>query len=473
MAQKYADIQLLDDPMELAASAGSADILVFDLDANQKLVEKTIKKIKKMSVNRPIVVITNNLASNDMAKHQKSKHGADIYLRAPVNEGLFLNMIRPYVGDLSSAEEEAHRQQARTIISEHQYTEDQEGQTEETRATNAQLDQAFRKAMGNDEEASLALEGIQEEELEEINLDEGDDGLLDLGEDDLPSEELNMSEDDSKKKEDAELELGGGLELDLGAEEELSLDSLDEGGHSELSLDEEGLELDGSEDSELSLEDEAPEEIGLGGEEEGISLDMEEDTPLELGEDTQAKELSADDGLELDEETGIEEISEELSLAGDDQLEYDDDNSKMFHLEAPVEDPEEVLSLSGEGASEEETDSESLSLEEELDLSGESAGLEDADLFGAANDEMTYEESPSEEIVELGPSADEFESPIEEGALFGSSEEALSADSLPDSPELDHDKKGEERAQEKAEEKSSAKANSETEPTCPRGTCSN
>ncbi len=443
MAQKYADIDLLEDPLDLAANAGSGDIIVFDLDANKKLVEKAIKKIKKLSVNKPIVVITNNLASQDMSKHQKAKHGADIYLRAPVNESLFINMLRPYVGELASVNDEVERLQARTIISEHQNSDSEGEFTAQAQTTNSQLDQAFREAMRDDDEAARALEEIQKQELDEIDLDGGDEGLIDLGEDDLQSEELDMSEDNSKKLEDTGLDLDEGLELDLGAEDEVSLDSLENEAASEMSLDEGGLELDSADGEDLSLGNEEPEELELGSDEDGISLDLEEDAALELGEntqaedtqaeDTQAKELSAEDGLELGEETGLGEISEELSLDSEEPLQYDDDNSKMFDLDSTTEEPEE-LNLSGEMGDKSEADPESLSLEEELDLSGESTDLEDADLFGS-EEELggLLEEGPEEEASEL------------------------SADSLPDSPDLGREEKGEAIAEEKA----SAKANTE------------
>jgi len=452
----------LDDVLD--ALDETISIVVLDYDTDKKKVEKAIKKIRKVDDEVTILILSNLLTPKQLAKHQNSKVGGDIYLRTPLDEKLLLSIFESFFdieiivapkpqfdsipmpsGNLASKSEEKIEDEVK--ITEPLLTEIEQQVLDEHKATtiitaasieaSSKIEAAFNCAFPTEENnASNILSDIDEKERkEELEIDE-----IDLG---LGDEELSLGgEDDSE-----ELSLGGedvSEELSFGAEydsEELSLGGDDDG---------EELSLGGDDDGEeLSLGgDDDGEELSLGGDDENldISLGSEEDLalspdkePVMATQDDKELELGGMDDLELgtDEQTeGIEnnDISEEpgmdLDLGGDEielSLGGDDadtiaplDNSSELDLGDDVE-----LDLSAESDAPDTMDiaSGELDLAEDdagLDLGGEDAGLDlsgddDGLEFGGEDTELDL---GAEDVgLELGADDDGLEFGKEDAEL--------------------------------------------------------
>lgn len=479
LAQRHVDIDLFEDIEDLIEEVEDQDLVVLDLDFNRKIAEKAVKSIRKSKVPFRLTYLTNVLKPKDIIKHQKSKVGADFYLRSPVDEKLLLNLLRPIIG---SALKEDFQEAQHTILSEHRGVE---SVGEDIEAINGKLDSAFMDALGEVPESGKVLEEILREEEKEQRFPTQPPSAptvsgvsLELSETDVQLDdggaELSLSEEDEEPVELGATELSApeesgesGLELGLGTDPGLEL-----AGNSQESvpadlgpMEESALEL-GGEDMELEIAgngEDAP-SLDLGsGESDELSLDTNEEIAIEMNDEVEMEEelsLEEEVSLDLDSQDSLLDLGDEpsLEIAQNDAFETEDDGLSLeladeehaddsLTEEVSEGDSEEFLASEdlGEGmdlelgsdemepiasASEEKDEFTSISLDLPADL--EASMFADGDMEGLEDFSSETElDDDSEEVLEK----DEITSiKLCAEDIMG---DELSSESLPHSPELE------------------------------------
>ncbi|MBC76531.1 MAG: hypothetical protein CME64_11005 [Halobacteriovoraceae bacterium] len=480
MAGRYIGIDLFEDLDDLAEATSNGSILLFDLDTERKKVEKKLKALKKSKVDYSAVFITEKMSPKEIAKHQKSKLGGDAYLKTPVDEDVFLSAMEPILGVNLKAQLEAKQKK---IISEHQ--EDRE-LDEDTAILSSKLDDLFKETIGEAPEVTGHVNLEEFPELQEDNSEEGPEEehqTLDLSEfqenESTGTEELSMADDNKEEGLDLGLDLGEdsseesfslsdnednaeeGLQFEAQESEGLVLDDLEIGSDSEQEVDgqNEGLELSNDE-SEIGLDLEQANELATdnGDSDHGLDLSLEDESGTEEltlgGEDSEELSLSNDDNddslslslsdeeedsLSIDLGSGGEEnsIAEESDEVGGLSLSEEDDLGLALEGSNGAEVPSEELDVSPT------TGTEELSLGEESSDEEISFGAEE-DLFeeDAGENELSLGEEAADEEISFGAEEDLLGDgglDLGDEDLFGQddSEDALSADSLPEVPSLE------------------------------------
>ena len=357
LAQRHVDIDLFEDIEDLVVEVEAQDLVVLDLDFSRKIAEKAVKNIRKSKVPFRLTYLTNVLKPKDIVKHQKSKVGADFYLRSPVDEKLLLNLLRPIIG---SALKEDFQEAQHTILSEHRGVE---SVGEDIEAINGKLDSAFMDALGEVPESGKVLEEILREEEKEqrfptqppsaptvsgvsLELSETDIQLDDAG------AELSLSEEDEEPGALGTPELSpseesaDGLELGIGTDPGLELagNSQESVGIDLATMEESALEL-GGEDMDLEIAGNSEDSPSLdldSADSDELSLDMNEGSGFEA---TEEAALEVNDEVDMEEELSLEE---EVSLDLDSQdsiLDLGDEPSLNLEQDEVLESEEDSLSL--------------------------------------------------------------------------------------------------------------------------------
>jgi hypothetical protein len=561
-AESFANLDIYEDPEDLLEDVIDGDVVVLDLDTQQKAVEKLVKKIKKSKIACVLIYLANTLDEKKLKKHQKSKLAADLYIKTPIEDSVLVNMLQPLV------EEEIQlgisKEDQSNLLSGHSEATEI---SEEVKALSQKFDSIFADVYGEDKNQAILTEAEKEPAPEaalndvsdaaplDVGLD-GDDAAdadgLDVGleassdeeetilpdEDDLafpedgdleypdmddlsyPDEEPNneqpapesISEEpvmaDNENDDltlDAETQESGVSELELGADDDLNIDLSDDGEAETISDPEEGA-LD------LSVDDAS--DIDLGASEETESVDLSEDGALDLGGDdlggddlslsagedaAESVDLSEDGALDLSEDAADDPSYTEVLNLGETDLaaEAADDNSDADDLSVDLAADDLTDDLGGDDlavdlgaddlAADDLTDDlggddlgvdlaaddlaaddlggDDLSMSEEpaADLGGDDIDDLDDDLnleFGSGEAESMEEaptEAPADELSasdlgmddlggdEIGEEIDDSvleddlgEDELSDEALFGG-EADLSADQLPDTPEVAQD----------------------------------
>jgi hypothetical protein len=359
------------------------EAILFDYDVDKKLVEKEIKYLKKNFEDVKIILLSNVLNTKQLAKHQASKVGADIYLRTPMSSKLISSIFSPFFDiTMSTNKESKSKPILRTLealnesdeeesdLMDHLEDDIQELSPEdklfqeniieehtskdsidpEAKLISDKMDLIFKEAIVETQQevnVNLALEEIEKSENKESNIEvedfslDLDDGLLPENDDlAFPDEgDLAFPDDIENLNLDEEPDMSGH------DENELSLDGMDDLEISsdmpemESTQEEEGLELelDSIDDLEISSEISETETIQDEG---GLELELSTDDSLEVSSDlSDIETIQEDQGLDLDlsDDLGIsdpieaEAVSEELDLSSDmDGL--DDFNDESFDL---------------------------------------------------------------------------------------------------------------------------------------------
>ncbi|MCO4752859.1 MAG: hypothetical protein KC478_00185 [Bacteriovoracaceae bacterium] len=469
LAGKYVDIDLFEDVEDLVTEVDEGDLLIFDLDFERKKLEKKLKALKKLKINFNLVFITSKMSSKEIAKHQKSKLGGDVYLKCPVDERVLISVLEPLLGEKLSV---GLLDKQKQVLSEHEERLDVD---ESAMETSGMLDEVFRETLGEVPESSEALK-----EIEELEKKDGDDALhasegvsegtypdLDLSAmegEQSGDTEVQIDEEPEMAIDDKELDLESASELEVGDSDESGLDlSLDDDSGMELGdgTEELGLDLAGS-DEQLVIEEDNGLELGEDSD-DGLELSSDSDDSLELGNDDLSDAL--DLGQEMDESQDLS-LSEDmdagmdLDLGADELISAEDadlgieaDEAELSLSDDLGEDISSDVDLSSLELSDEEEAIEFGDGSQEVDLSEDAAAaelnfnddieeLEDLS-FGAQEPEQETEQEPeqthNEFKVNTEPGFDmpEDELSLSDDDLFNQgSEDSLSADSLPDAPEL-------------------------------------
>lgn len=399
----------LSDLEEMIDEDEEIEAVLFDYDANTKGIEKEIKKIRKNFSEIKIILISNLLTSKQLAKHQSSKVGGDVYFRTPIHADLITSFFESLF-EIKILKKNIPKTSLRQISEDHQTSEidvselnSEEGELDDEVLSLLLQGKGINKLEVASESPNETLASEVLEKLEDLELTELDDLSLD------PAEEIEDQEIEDEDNivievvEDSEPLLPDEDDLtfpDIGElakrldetieepdmsgidENELSLDSLDElelGEETDLSLSstqEEGLDLDLSDSPDLDFDSE-----------DEIVQTIEEDNGLELGDLGDELELGSDEDIDLTIDTTGEG---DLDLDNMDALSLEEDQ-----VENQIEDMEELslgddLSLEDDlSLGEELSLGEDLSLDEGLDLGGESLELSDdlSDLESLDNSE--------------------------------------------------------------------------------------
>ena len=458
------------------------EAILFDYDANKKQVEKEIKYIKKTFEGIKIILLSNVLTSKQLAKHQGSKVGADIYFRTPMSSKLIASIFSPFFDvdfDISSSEEPKEKPVLRTLafveedessdLMENLKDEAQELSSEdkavqeeilkehtavETIDSEAQkisddMDLIFKEAFPETEsekQAAIVLADIEKAEsedflndIEDISLD--DDDLLDddsmslsLDADELSDSnstgdfDLSTQSDETVLPENDDLAFPDDGDLafpdDLEVSKEVSdiENNIAQGEPDMSGHDESELSLDGMDDLEIGSD---TTQLDTLPEEEGMELDLGSDDSLDLsiGDSSEGLVAEVDDGsFDLgDSDAGIE-----LGDGSEDAVSID-----------VVADE---LELGSEIGDIEETDNASVEIvEDTIDISDGEEALdfgsdeEEALDFGSDEEESLDLSSVEEESLDFGSDEDEsldFGSDEEEALDLGSDDNSVDVDSI-------------------------------------------
>lgn len=432
--------------------------VLFDLDSQQKQVDKLVVKLRKLFPEITLIGLSNKLIPKKLIKHQKSKYGLDLYIKTPVDEKylklLFEQLFDVELGEsnIDSGNEDATQdivipEEVRSpptfdmlrksaseddeVDSESDLSDQEDLDEDETlsevsgsdhfeeelvtvkdeivqlhmenkelsvegQKTSQKIDAIFSDVFSNDYANSAAnMESLADSEKIVDKVASSDDiAMVDNIDDLLEDEDLGLS----LSQENETMASSDDIELDSGLEEtanELSLSGDDEG----LSLSDEVDQAD-----ELSLDLSNDDTLSLGGEDaEPESLDIDAGQSLDLG-------ASTDIGLSLSEE-GDEVESLEFST----DIDLDSEEVVAEETQALTEiDEEESLEISNNFLGEDDS----------LSLGDESVGVDESDLEFNLEQDTAPEDSAGQVSAELNLS-DEDE---DEDSLLGDLEFSVNED---------------------------------------------
>jgi hypothetical protein len=369
------------------------DVILFDYDNDRKLIDKSIKKIKK-SVDVKIFLHTNELTQKELLKHQKSKISADLYLRSPLEKTLLYSMVVPFFdGEIEILDDPVD-----LSIEEHEST--QVLSASEKQLLGNVLDQHTATTVDQPMEAQEISKKLDEMFLSVFPVEEGEEAV------DIVDEELSLGEV---------------------ASEEISLDELDLTEDGLLADDTDINLMEDAEDDALLLDDETSEQEGTQPMSTDDALDLSVDDTLDLSEDL----LLDEDDLAQD------KPSEGELLLSDEPIDSGDDDDLLFDVsedfsEDLINAEDESLELSTEDESMGDT-SDELELSddnlEELNLSPEAdlVNTDDAQELNLGElDLSSNSEEDSLNDLELGDDIESLEVSEDEGGLDLSLDDDLS-----------------------------------------------
>lgn len=432
------------------------DAILFDYDINKKQVEKEIKYIKKHFEEIKIILLSNVLTTKQLAKHQSSKVGADIYLRTPLSSKIISSIFSQFF-DLDSAETVQVTPKTKPVLRTLNVVDDEisddmdelENQIEElsdeeksfqekilaehtgvenvdpeAKRISDEMDLIFKEAFPETEsetKAAIVLADIEKAESEDFLNDIEDISLDDLDTESAEEVEdtLSLSLDDDELSDpnstsDFDLEamndetilpenddLAFPDEDDLGFPDDIdnniAQEEPDMSGH-----DESELSLDGMDDLEIASENS---ELETFHEEDGMELDLSSDDSLDLSDGEDSGELVAQ----------VDDGSLDLGDSAD-EIEFGD-TAESIEVVA------DELELGSDLGDIEETDDASVAIvEDTIDIGTEEESLE----LGADEEESLDFGADDEGGLDLGASEDEsldLGADEEDGLDFGSSDE--------------------------------------------------
>ena len=458
------------------------EAILFDYDANKKQVEKEIKYIKKTFEGIKIILLSNVLTSKQLAKHQGSKVGADIYLRTPMSSKLIASIFSPFFDvdfDISSIEEPKEKPVLRTlvVVEEDESSELMENLEDDAQKLSSEdkafqevilkehtgvetidseaqkisddMDLIFKEAFPETEserQAAIVLADIEKAEsedlfndIEDISLDD-DSMSLSLDADEL-SDSNSMGEFDPNTQSD-ETVLPEIDDLAFPDDEDLAfpddLEASNEVSDTENNKAQGEPDMSGHDESELSLDGMDDLEIGSDTteldtipEEEGMELDLSSDDSFDLssGDSSEGLVAEVDDGsFDLgDSDAGIElgdgsEDAVSIDVVAD-ELELGSEIGDIEETDnASVEIVEDTIDIS-------DGEEESLDLgsdeEESLDFGFDEEEILD---LGSDDNSVDVDSIHLETEEEVGISDDELE-------FGGDDEDSMSSNELPHTPE--------------------------------------
>lgn len=400
-AEAFANLDIYEDPDDLLEDVIDGDVVVLDLDTQQKPVEKLVKKIKKQKIDCVILYLANSLDDKKLAKHQKSKLAGQLYVKTPIDDSVLANMLQPLI------EEEIQlgisKEDQITILSSHSIAEI----PQEVHELSQKFNSIFSEVYGEDQSQAIledvtkepspenALNDVSDAVPLDVGLDAEAENTLDIGldaeVDDSLDVGLEMSEEDQVNEETLLPDDDDLAFPDDGDLEYPDMDGLaypDEGlsaspdpviKESPESLPEEPVMAD-NENDDLTLDADTQEsgvsELELGGDDDDLSIDLSDDGGGETISDPEegALDLSVDDASDIDLSAGDDGSTESMDLSEDGALELGGDDLGGDDLSLGADDDDSVsVDLSEEGALD-------LSGDTELDTPTESADIKEPDL---------------------------------------------------------------------------------------------
>ncbi len=445
--------------------------VLLDYDANKKLVEKEVKKLKKVANVPKIILLSNILNPKQLAKHQSSKVGADIYFRTPLSlrqiELIFSSFFNlkldsstaselsqeitnpeaetqpreravlrsmPDLPDLEDEEEEVMEHLSdeaqdlsdedksfqEKILNEHLATESIPDQVQEI---SNELDQTFKAVFPESEnelKASEALAGFDETTDEvslddEVGLDEGlslDDNTAELSLDDEDLDTVLPDDDDLAFPDDGDLAFPDDISSSIDSKkEDIEKKTLNEepdmSGH-----DENDLSLDGMADLEISSDSNQTQQGQE--EEEGMELDLSSNDSLDIGDSSESAGLVAqvDDGSLDFEDSGVE-----IELGGDEDIESIDVLSDELDLSADIKE----ITV--------DSSAQVMPVEDSIDLGSDDENLDlgsDDESLDLGSDDENLDLGSEDESLDLGSEDESLDLGSEDESLgLGSDDESL------------------------------------------------
>ncbi|MBT6325751.1 MAG: hypothetical protein HOJ35_07265, partial [Bdellovibrionales bacterium] len=320
----FEDVQFIENINEVEGLLDEdiSFLVILDFDSNKKQCEKLLKNIHEFE-NAHSVVVSSEMKIKHFKKHQKSKYGADGYLRKPLNQ---IDLIQVYddfsfniepsnseddsenLTDVefstSSSDEEVAKESSAELDETFDIHEDKPSELDKNNEfssseiefdLDSSTEQDIGETMGNDEindkDSSLNTDSQLDLETDSnLDIDTSIEIESSFDEESLNiDDEVNVNTDTSiDKKIDLDLgeEVDAGIDLDLGGEEDAVID-LDIGGEVDAGID---LDLGGEEDAGIDLD--------IGGEvDAGIDLDLGREADAGIDLDLGGE---ADAGIDLD-----------------------------------------------------------------------------------------------------------------------------------------------------------------------------
>lgn len=402
-AEAFANLDIYEDPDDLLEDIIDGDVVVLDLDTQQKPVEKLVKKIKKQKIDSIIIYLANSLDDKKLAKHQKSKLAGQLYVKTPIDESVLANMLQPLIDE--EIQLGISKEDQTAILSSHSSAEI----PQEAEELSQKLDSIFCEVYGEDKSQAI-LEDVTREPSPENSLkDISDTAPLDLGldseADDFLDVVLEMSEEDKENKENEDILLPDDDDLAFPDDGDLEYPDMDDLAYpdedriassepiieeSSEGLPEEPVMAD-NENDDLTLDADTQEsgvsELELGGDDEDLSIDLSDDGGGETISDPEegALDLSVDDASDIDLSAGDTGSTESLDLSEDGALELGGEDLGGDNLSLGAEDDEAVsVDLSEEGALD-------LSGDAELEAPTDSADITEPDLSTEGEEDISVE----------------------------------------------------------------------------------
>jgi hypothetical protein len=434
-----------DKDLQTLLSNNEIDAVVFDYDKDHKQSEKGTKLVRAQSPHSKIIIISDLLNAKQLIKHQNSKFGADLYLRAKMKQSSIQSLLEslfdvefdevqddgesialdemPPMPALSKSEQNIQLK----IMDEHHGSA---YLTDEALKISEEIDQKFNAVFPIEEDhATKMLQSIAEAEQAEARAVPDE---LDLGELSIDEDDINLDkEPDMSGIDETELPLDDIETLELGETDELEVLAVDEG--MDLALDDVALDL--SEDDDVAMVEEVVDKSELDMSADDVSLDLLEDDEQAQSIAIVTDELDLDSAQESQDLLGESDEVASLDLAADDDgLDLSDDEDVLdlsSDDEEPASEIDDSLEATLDLASEEESDLDlssdgedselNLGLEEEIE--DMSDGLE----FGEAID-LAPEQEPEEQNTSSAFTADDLPQPPDDldELSFGSDEPSLS-----------------------------------------------
>ena len=367
----FEDVQFIEniDEVDSFLDENVPLLIILDFDSNKKECEKLLKNIHEFE-DAHSVVVSSEMKIKNFKKHQKSKYGADGYLRKPLSQIDLTQVYDDFCLSIESNNSEGDIEHTGDV--EFSSTNTKEEIDEESSST---LDEGIDETPDIIEDDSTELENVNEHiefESSELDFDLDSSTEQNIGE--------TMSNDEPNDK-DSSIDTDPGLDL----ETDSSLD-IDTSIDLESSFDEESLNID--DDVNVSTDTSIDKNINLNlGEEADAGMD------LNLGEE-------ADSGMDLN--LGEEEDSGmDLNLGEEADAPIEEEASSVLEFDGV-----EMSEIGEKDISEvKEIDVEVDELQAALDVSSESneefEGIEMSDIAGKDISEVKEIEVEVDELKEV------------------------------------------------------------------------
>ena len=385
----FEDVQFIEniDEVDSFLDENVPLLIILDFDSNKKECEKLLKNIHEFE-DAHSVVVSSEMKIKNFKKHQKSKYGADGYLRKPLSQIDLTQVYDDFCLSIESNNSEGDIEHTGDV--EFSSTNTKEEIDEESSST---LDEGIDETPDIIEDDSTELENVNEHiefESSELDFDLDSSTEQNIGE--------TMSNDEPNDK-DSSIDTDPGLDL----ETDSSLD-IDTSIDLESSFDEESLNID--DDVNVSTDTSIDKNINLNlGEEADAGMDLnlgeEADAPIE----EEASSVLEFDGVEMS-EIGEKDISEVKEI----DVEVDELQAALDVSSESNEEFEgiEMSDIAGKDISEvKEIEVEVDELKEVLETTSSDAVTQDAEMLSPTM--MTEDETGDMDISILSEEEDSLE----------------------------------------------------------------